>query len=46
VGGFVLGLLLPGREATSPAGFIGSILGALLLLWIYRMTVARRTPRV
>lgn len=47
VGGFVLGLLLPGRSATDPAGFIGSILGALLLLWIYRMIVARRgTPTV
>jgi uncharacterized membrane protein YeaQ/YmgE (transglycosylase-associated protein family) len=46
VGGFVLGLLLPGRAATDPAGFIGSILGALLLLWIYRMVVARRAPPV
>ena len=46
VGGFLLGILLPGRDASSPAGLIGSILGALLLLWIYRMVVARRTPRV
>lgn len=46
VGGFVLGLLLPGRSATDPAGFIGSILGAILLLWIYRMVVARRGPPV
>ena len=46
VGGFVLGLLLPGRSATDPAGFIGSILGAILLLWIYRMVVARRAPPV
>jgi uncharacterized membrane protein YeaQ/YmgE (transglycosylase-associated protein family) len=46
VGGFVLGLLLPGRSATDPAGFIGSILGAILLLWIYRMVAARRAPRV
>ena len=46
VGGFVLGLLLPGRSATDPAGFIGAILGALLLLWIYRMVVARRAPPV
>jgi uncharacterized membrane protein YeaQ/YmgE (transglycosylase-associated protein family) len=46
VGGFVLGLLLPGRAANDPAGWIGSILGAILLLWIYRMVVARRTPTV
>lgn len=42
VGGFLLGLLLPGRSATEPAGWIGSILGALLLLWLYRMFVVRR----
>jgi len=46
VGGFILGLLLPGRSASSPAGWIGSILGAILLLWIYRMIVARRRPTV
>jgi uncharacterized membrane protein YeaQ/YmgE (transglycosylase-associated protein family) len=42
VGGFLLGLLLPGR-ALGPAGFIGSILGAILLLWIYRLIVRKRT---
>ena len=42
VGGFVIGALLPGRSASDPAGWIGSILGAVLLLWIYRMVVARR----
>ena len=47
VGGFVIGALLPGRSASDPAGWIGSILGAVLLLWIYRMVVARRaTPPV
>ena len=46
VGGFLLGLLLPGRSATEPAGLIGAVLGAMLLLWIYRMVVTRRTPRV
>jgi len=47
VGGFVIGALLPGRSASDPAGWIGSILGAILLLWIYRMVVARRaTPPV
>ena len=43
IGGWILGLLLPGRDS-STAGWIGSILGAILLLWIYRMVVARRTP--
>jgi uncharacterized membrane protein YeaQ/YmgE (transglycosylase-associated protein family) len=47
VGGFVIGALLPGRSASDPAGWIGSILGAILLLWIYRMVVAKRaTPPV
>jgi uncharacterized membrane protein YeaQ/YmgE (transglycosylase-associated protein family) len=35
VGGFLLGLLLSGR-GTDPTGWIGSILGAVLLLWLYR----------
>ncbi len=42
VGGFLLGLFIPGRDI-GRAGIIGSILGALLLLWIYRMVVAKRT---
>lgn len=41
VGGWVLGLVLPGRD-TSPAGVIGAILGALLILWLYRMFMKRR----
>ncbi len=47
VGGFLLGVILPGRD-TGTAGWIGSILGAILLLWIYRMIVSRRgtTTRV
>lgn len=49
VGGFLLGLVMD-RDTTNggafePAGLIGSILGALLLLWIYRMVVSRRAPR-
>ena len=44
VGGFLLGLLLPGRDI-GPAGFIGSILGALLLLWLYRKFAARSATR-
>jgi uncharacterized membrane protein YeaQ/YmgE (transglycosylase-associated protein family) len=35
VGGLLLGLIIGGRT-TDPAGWIGSILGALLLLWLYR----------
>jgi uncharacterized membrane protein YeaQ/YmgE (transglycosylase-associated protein family) len=35
IGGLLLGLLIGGRT-TDPAGWIGSILGALLLLWLYR----------
>ena len=45
VGGFLLGLVLPGRSATDPAGWIGSILGAILLLWLYRIWIRRRAPR-
>jgi uncharacterized membrane protein YeaQ/YmgE (transglycosylase-associated protein family) len=46
VGGFLLGALLPGRDIGA-AGFIGSILGALLLLFLYRKFAARRgTPTV
>jgi uncharacterized membrane protein YeaQ/YmgE (transglycosylase-associated protein family) len=35
VGGLLLGLIVGGR-GTDPTGWIGSILGALLLLWLYR----------
>jgi uncharacterized membrane protein YeaQ/YmgE (transglycosylase-associated protein family) len=35
VGGLLLGILIGGR-GTDPSGWIGSILGALLLLWLYR----------
>jgi uncharacterized membrane protein YeaQ/YmgE (transglycosylase-associated protein family) len=37
VGGF-LGRLLGLYEAGEPAGFIGALIGAILLLWIYRKT--------
>lgn len=49
VGGFLLGLVMDrdtNGGAFEPAGLIGSILGALLLLWIYRMVASRRAPRV
>ena len=36
--GRALGWYAPGQSA----GFIASVLGAVLLLWIYRMVVARR----
>lgn len=42
VGGWILGLILPGRDM-GPTGFIGAILGAILLLAIYRWW-ARRHP--
>jgi uncharacterized membrane protein YeaQ/YmgE (transglycosylase-associated protein family) len=42
VGGLLLGLLIGGRT-TAPAGWIGSILGAVLVLWLYRRFA---TPRV
>jgi uncharacterized membrane protein YeaQ/YmgE (transglycosylase-associated protein family) len=35
VGGILLGFLIGGR-GTDPAGWIGSILGAVLVLWLYR----------
>ena len=35
--GSALGLYAPGE----PAGFIMSLVGALLLLWVYRMITAR-----
>jgi uncharacterized membrane protein YeaQ/YmgE (transglycosylase-associated protein family) len=40
IGGVLLGMLIGGRT-TDPAGWIGSILGALLLLWLYRRFSAR-----
>jgi uncharacterized membrane protein YeaQ/YmgE (transglycosylase-associated protein family) len=35
LGGLLLGMLVGGRS-TDPAGWFGSVLGALLLLWLYR----------
>ena len=42
VGGF-LGRLLNLYEPGQPAGFIGATLGAILLLWIYRIATRRKT---
>lgn len=41
VGGF-LGQTLNLYEPGEPAGFIGATLGAILVLWIYRMATRRR----
>jgi uncharacterized membrane protein YeaQ/YmgE (transglycosylase-associated protein family) len=41
VGGFLSSALLGRQEQT--AGWIGSIVGAILLLFIYRLIVGRRT---
>jgi len=35
VGGILLGFLIAGR-GNDPAGWIGSVLGAVLVLWLYR----------
>ena len=46
VGGFLLGMVMNTDEGLGR--WIGAILGAILLLWIYRMVVSRRdtTTRV
>jgi len=41
VGGFLASALLGRQEQT--AGWIGSIVGAIVLLFIYRLIVGRRT---
>lgn len=44
VGGFLAQLLFAGNAALPPptAGWIGSIIGALIVLWIYRYSKGRR----
>ncbi len=42
IGGFLMGLILGGR-GTAPTGWIGSVLGAVLLLWLYRRFATTRT---
>jgi uncharacterized membrane protein YeaQ/YmgE (transglycosylase-associated protein family) len=39
-----LGRLLGWYEPGQPAGIIASIIGAMLLLLIYRLVIGRRTP--
>jgi uncharacterized membrane protein YeaQ/YmgE (transglycosylase-associated protein family) len=41
LGGFV-GRALGWYQENEPAGFLMSLVGAVLLLWIYRMVVGRR----
>jgi uncharacterized membrane protein YeaQ/YmgE (transglycosylase-associated protein family) len=41
VGGFLINLLFRGNATISPAGWIGSILGAIIVLLIYRATIRR-----
>ena len=42
VGGFVADLLTAGNDDFNPAGIIGSILGAIAALLIYRLVMRRR----
>lgn len=42
IGGFVGGLFTEGDDTFDPAGLIGSILGAIVALLIYRATIGRR----
>jgi uncharacterized membrane protein YeaQ/YmgE (transglycosylase-associated protein family) len=43
VAGF-LGRIIGWYEPGQPAGFIASVIGAILLLLIYRFTIGRRSP--
>ncbi|MGZ8572227.1 MAG: GlsB/YeaQ/YmgE family stress response membrane protein [Actinomycetota bacterium] len=43
IGGLVGNLFAEGDQTFSPAGLIGSILGAVLALVVYRAAVTRRT---
>lgn len=42
LGGFLGDLLDKGNKDISPAGLIGSVIGAIIVLLIYRATVGRR----
>lgn len=42
LGGFLGDLLDKGNNDISPAGLLGSIIGAIIVLLIYRATVGRR----
>lgn len=42
VGGFLASALMGGNQSQT-AGWIGSVIGAIVLLFIYRLVVGRRT---
>lgn len=42
IGGFLGDLITSGDQDFSPAGIIGSIIGAIIALLIYRMVTSRR----
>lgn len=42
LGGFLGDLLDKGKNDISPAGLLGSVIGAIIVLLIYRATVGRR----
>jgi uncharacterized membrane protein YeaQ/YmgE (transglycosylase-associated protein family) len=47
VGAFVagyLGRLIGWYEPGQPAGFIASVIGAMLILLVYRLIIGRRSP--
>jgi uncharacterized membrane protein YeaQ/YmgE (transglycosylase-associated protein family) len=43
IGGLIGNLLVSGDQDLTPAGLIGSILGAVIALLVYRATTRRRT---
>ncbi len=45
VAGFFINLLFRGDVTVSPAGWIGSIVGAIIVLLIYRAVTRRGGPR-
>jgi uncharacterized membrane protein YeaQ/YmgE (transglycosylase-associated protein family) len=45
LGGFI-GRALGWYQENEPAGFLMSLVGAVLLLWIYRMVVGRRRTTI
>jgi uncharacterized membrane protein YeaQ/YmgE (transglycosylase-associated protein family) len=46
VGGFLAGVISPGNDDFNPAGLIGSIIGAIIALVIYRSMAGRGTRTV
>jgi uncharacterized membrane protein YeaQ/YmgE (transglycosylase-associated protein family) len=42
VGGFIGGLLTPGNQDLDPAGLLGSVIGAVIALLVYRAVTRER----